>query len=58
MTCYELIIDKYIKQMGLKKFHENENVCVLKASVVSGVIAALFTNSLEVIVVRQQSESG
>lgn len=37
---------------------EIETRCVLKASVLSGVVAALFTNSLEVIVVRQQSESG
>eukprot|EP00347_Sterkiella_histriomuscorum_P012480 403368414 len=58
MTCYELIIDKEVKALGLKEFQKHENLHVLKASVISGVIAALFTNSLEVIVVRQQSESG
>ena len=58
MTVYELIIDHFIKTMGLQGFQARENLCVLKASVCSGVIAALFTNSLEVVVVRQQSESG
>ena len=58
MTTYELIIDKKIKVLGLKKFQENESKHVMQASLVSGVLAALFTNGMEVIVVRQQSESG
>lgn len=52
MTTYELIIDKYLKQLGLEEFQKRENTYVLKASVMSGIVAALFTNSLEVIVVR------
>lgn len=58
MTTYELIIDKKVKTLGLAEFQKHENMHVLKASIISGIVAALFTNSLEVIVVRQQSESG
>ena len=52
MTCYELIIDREVKALGLAEFQKHENIHILKASVVSGVVAALFTNSLEVVVVR------
>jgi hypothetical protein len=44
--------------LGLEEFQKHEKMHVIKASVVSGVVAALFTNCLEVVVVRQQSESG
>ena len=53
MTAYELIIDRYVKALGLKEYQKRENWYVMKASVLSGVVAAIFTNSLEVIVVRQ-----
>ncbi len=52
MTTYELLIDRQIKLLGLHKFQEHESRHVIKASIVSGVVAALFTNGLEVIVVR------
>lgn len=53
MTTYELIIDQTIKDNGLDTYNEWQNYYVLRASVISGIIAALLTNSLEVIVVRQ-----
>lgn len=37
---------------------EYEKTNVIKASILSGVSATLFTNSLEVIVIRKQAESG
>jgi hypothetical protein len=57
MTTYELIMDKTLRDLGsMEKLRENENFYVLKASVISGVIAALLTNSLEVMVLRKQTQ--
>jgi len=53
MTTYELIIDSTVKNHGFDHFRQNENYYVIRASVISGIIAALLTNSLEVIVVRK-----
>jgi hypothetical protein len=58
MTCYELIMDKTVKEIGLSKMKENENYFVLRASIFSGIIAALLTNSLEVMVLRKQTQAG
>lgn len=55
MTTYELIIDSTICKNGVKKFKDNENFYVLRASIISGLIAALLTNSIEVIVIRKQT---
>ena len=55
MTTYELIIDMWIKKYGLAHFQKHENLWVIQASICSGIIAALCTNFLEVIVVRKQS---
>lgn len=56
MTTYELIQDHTMKTVGQKYMNDNENFYVLRASVISGVIAALLTNSLEVIVLRKQTQ--
>lgn len=53
MTTYELLMDSTLKELGSEKMKEHENFYVLRASVISGVIAALLTNSLEVIVLRK-----
>ena len=39
-------------------FHEHENYYVIRASIISGIIAGFLTNPLEVIVVRKQTQSG
>ena len=36
MTCYELLIDNFIKKVGSKYFYENEKKYVVKASIMSG----------------------
>lgn len=46
-------MDNTLKELGSEKMKEHENFYVLRASVISGVIAALLTNSLEVIVLRK-----
>jgi hypothetical protein len=51
MTCYELLIDKFIHKVGNKAFMENEKSYVVKASIMSGILAAFFTNFMEVIVI-------
>jgi hypothetical protein len=53
MTTYELLIDKVIKEKGLKNYKENQNFYVIRSSICSGMIAALLTNPMEVIVVRK-----
>ena len=53
MTTYELIIDAALKKYGQEVYYQNENYFVIKASVFSGIVAALLTNSLEVIVIRK-----
>ena len=53
MTVYELLIDRNIKKIGLQKHLENENLYVIQASLISGMMAALTTNALEVVVVRK-----
>ena len=58
MTVYELYIDNMKKKLGIEKFMENESLNIIEASVLSGVSASLATNSLEVVVIRQQAESG
>jgi hypothetical protein len=55
MTTYELLIDKIIKEKGLKEYKENQNFYVIRSSVCSGMLAALLTNPMEVIVVRKQT---
>ena len=55
MTTYELLMDRLIRDLGQEEFLKNENYHVIKSSIISGVIAALATNSLEVIVVRKQT---
>ena len=40
------------------RFYENENLNVIKSSVLSSVATSLCTNALEVIVIRKQAESG
>ena len=61
MTIYELIHEYIVKAYQLshrgnqKNWSEGvvmENIHVVEASVISGMVAALFTNFLEVIVVR------
>jgi len=51
-------MDKTLKDIGSAKMKEHENFYVLRASVVSGIVAALLTNSLEVIVLRKQTQAG
>src|SRR5687768_2730512 len=58
MTTYELIIDMYIKKMGLEAHLEKEAQHIVQASLISGMMAALVTNCLEVFVVRKQAETG
>lgn len=58
MVTYELKIDADKKKHGLKYFNEHENFFVIQASIISGVIAAVLINALEVIVVRKQTTSG
>lgn len=53
MTIYESIIDSVIKTKGQDHYRNNENYYVITTSIQSGVIAAFFTNFLEVIVVRK-----
>jgi hypothetical protein len=57
MTCYELLIDKFIHKVGNKVFMENEKSYVVKASIMSGILAAFVVNFMEVIVISKQSES-
>ena len=52
MTAYELLIDASIRAHGLETFQTSENYYVIKASVQAGVLAALCTNFLEVVVIR------
>lgn len=58
MVTYELKIDSDKKKVGIKYFNEHENFYVIWASIISGVIAAILINALEVIVVRKQTTSG
>ena len=58
MTTYELLIYSVKKKFVIKNFNEHENFYVIRASIISGVIAAILTNALEVIVVRKQTASG
>lgn len=53
MTTYELLIDAKMKKLGREEYMKHENSHVIKASIESGIVAALFTNFLEVIVVRK-----
>ena len=53
MTVYELIIDWYIKKIGYEAHMQKESQHVVVASLMSGMTAALVTNSLEVFVVRK-----
>jgi hypothetical protein len=55
MTTYELLIDKIIKEKGLQNYKDHENYYVIRSSIISGMIAALITNPMEVIVVRKQT---
>lgn len=58
MVLYEMYLDLKKKSMGLKTYKENENRSVVEASVVSSVFTSVFTNALEVVVIRKQAESG
>jgi hypothetical protein len=57
MTAYELLFERIRNAFIEKKGDPNdklvENLHVVQASIMSGIIAALFTNCLEVIVIRQ-----
>ena len=53
MTCYELLTDYTIKKQGLKLYKDHQNYYVIRSSVFSGMVAALITNPMEVIVLRK-----
>lgn len=53
LTLYELMIAK-LKKSG--EFERNEYKCVISSSALSGLISALFTNPLEVLTVRKQTD--
>lgn len=56
MTAYELIHERirnaFLARNGSPTDKIAENLHVVQASIMSGIIAALFTNCLEVIVIR------
>lgn len=58
MTLFELIIDHIVKKHGLKAYQNNERSYTILAAVGSGIFGSLMTNCFEVIVIRQQGESG
>ncbi len=58
MTLFETIIDHIVKKHGLKNYQERERRYVILAAVGSGFFGSLLTNCFEVIVIRQQAESG
>jgi hypothetical protein len=58
MTIYELLMDHSKKTVGLKQHQENENYYVIQSSLISGMVAALLMNSIDVIVIRKQAEMG
>lgn len=57
MTIYELITMQQKLKLGNEKYQANEVLNVLQASLCSGLVTALLTNSMEVIVIRRQDES-
>lgn len=57
MTAYEVCMDYFKKNLGIRKYKTNELKCVFGASIAAGVSGSLITNFLEVIVIRKQAET-
>jgi len=55
LTLYELLTAE-LKKSG--EFQKNEYRCVFMCSAISGLVAAMFTNPLEVLAVRKQTNPG